>query len=201
MTVPIYVTAAILAVIFAYLSDRAGKRSPFIIGFLCVMIIGFAMYVACSSETPRLPAQTDSFSRCISTDPTKNPRVVYGGVFIIVCAIYPSFPGNIAWLSNNLAGGYKRSAGMAIQIGVGNLGGAMASNFYRQPDSPRYILGHGLELGFVCLGILAAVILNISYAAINKQRQRKLAEGGESGFDSRELSELGDKAYTFRYMH
>ncbi|KAK7698164.1 hypothetical protein SLS64_012839 [Diaporthe eres] len=172
MTVPIYVTAAILAVIFAYLSDRAGKRSPFIIPFLC-----------------------------ISTDPTKHPRVVYGGVFIIVCAIYPSFPGNIAWLSNNLAGGYKRSAGMAIQIGVGNLGGAMASNFYRQPDSPRYILGHGLELGFVCLGILAAVILNVSYAAINKRREKKLAEGGEGGFDSRELSELGDKAYTFRYMH
>lgn len=181
MTVPIYVTAAILAVIFAYLSDRAGKRSPFIIPFLCVMIIGFSM--------------------CISTDPTKHPRVVYGGVFIIVCAIYPSFPGNIAWLSNNLAGGYKRSAGMAIQIGVGNLGGAMASNFYRQPDSPRYILGHGLELGFVCLGILAAVILNVSYAAINKRREKKLAEGGEGGFDRRELSELGDKAYTFRYMH
>lgn len=77
----------------------------------------------------------------------------------------------------------------------------MASNFYRQPDSPRYVLGHGLELGFVVLGILAAVILNVSYAAINKQREKKLAEGGEGGFDSRELSELGDKAYTFRYMH
>lgn len=127
--------------------------------------------------------------------------MVYGGVFIIVCAIYPSFPGNIAWLSNNLAGGYKRSAGMAIQIGVGNLGGAMASNFYRQPDSPRYILGHGLELGFVTLGIIAAVILNVSYAAINKRREKKLAEGGEGGYDSQELSELGDKAYTFRYMH
>lgn len=201
MTVPIYVTAAILAVIFAYLSDRAGKRSPFIIPFLCVMIIGFSMYVTCSFQPPERSPETNSHSRCISTDPTEHPRVVYGGVFIIVCAIYPSFPGNIAWLSNNLAGGYKRSAGMAIQIGVGNLGGAMASNFYRQPDSPRYILGHGLELGFVCLGILAAVILNVSYAAINKQREKKLAEGGEGGFDSRELSEMGDKAYTFRYMH
>lgn len=201
MTVPIYVTAAILAVIFAYLSDRAGKRSPFIIPFLCVMIIGFSMCVTFSFQSPERFTGTDFSSRCISTDPTKHPRVVYGGVFIIVCAIYPSFPGNIAWLSNNLAGGYKRSAGMAIQIGVGNLGGAMASNFYRQPDSPRYILGHGLELGFVCLGILAAVILNVSYAAINKRREKKLAEGGEGGFDRRELSELGDKAYTFRYMH
>lgn len=201
MTVPIYVTAAILAVIFAYLSDRAGKRSPFIIFFLCVMIVGFSMYVTRPFQPPGTLQKLTLSSRCISTDPTKHPRVVYGGVFIIVCAIYPSFPGNIAWLSNNLAGGYKRSAGMAIQIGVGNLGGAMASNFYRQPDSPRYILGHGLELGFVCLGILAAVILNVSYAAINKRREKKLAEGGEGGFDSRELSEMGDKAYTFRYMH
>lgn len=45
MTVPIYVVAAILAVISAYFSDRVGKRSPFIIGFLLMMIIGFSMYV------------------------------------------------------------------------------------------------------------------------------------------------------------
>lgn len=103
MTVPIYVTAAILAVIFAYFSDRLGKRSPFVIFFLGCMIVGFSM--------------------CIATDPSEKPGVVYAGVFIIACAIYPSFPGNVSWLSNNLAGSYKRSAGMAIQIGVGNLGG------------------------------------------------------------------------------
>lgn len=103
LTVPIYVTAAILAVVFAWISDRVGKRSPFIIAFLCVMVVGFAM--------------------CIGTDPKEKPGVVYAGVFLIACAIYPSFPGNISWLSNNLAGSYKRSAGMAIQIGVGNLGG------------------------------------------------------------------------------
>jgi hypothetical protein len=48
---------------------------------------------------------------------------VYAGVFIATCAIYPAFPGVITWLANNLAGSYKRSVGMAIQIGVGNLGG------------------------------------------------------------------------------
>ncbi|KAJ4412117.1 hypothetical protein N0V82_008828 [Gnomoniopsis sp. IMI 355080] len=181
LTVPIYVTAAILAVVFAYLSDRVGKRSPFIIVFLCIMVVGFSM--------------------CIATDPNEKPGVVYAGVFIIACSIYPSFPGNIAWLSNNLAGSYKRSAGMAIQIGVGNLGGAMASNFYREPDSPRYILGHSLELGFVCLGILAAVILNVGYTGINKKREKKSVQGHEDGYGSQELSELGDKAYTFRYMH
>lgn len=43
MTIPIYITAAILAVVFAYMSDRVGKRSPFIIGLMCVMIVGFTM--------------------------------------------------------------------------------------------------------------------------------------------------------------
>jgi len=100
MTVPIYIVAAILAVVFAYLSDRVGKRSPFILTFLFTMLVGFAM--------------------CIGSS---NPKVVYGGVFVAACSIYPAFPGLIAWLSNNLSGSYKRSAGMAIQIGVGNLAG------------------------------------------------------------------------------
>lgn len=77
----------------------------------------------------------------------------------------------------------------------------MASNFYREPDSPRYILGHGLELGFVCMGIVAAIILNVGYATINRKRERKLAQGGEDLLGGQELSELGDKAYTFRYIH
>lgn len=43
MTVPVYVTAAILAVISAWASDRVGKRSPFIIPLLGVVVIGFIM--------------------------------------------------------------------------------------------------------------------------------------------------------------
>ncbi|KAK3680912.1 major facilitator superfamily domain-containing protein [Podospora appendiculata] len=178
MTVPIYITAAILAVIVAHFSDKMGKRSPFIIGFLCMMIVGFAM--------------------CISTS---NPRVVYAGVFVATCAIYPAFPGVISWLCNNLAGSYKRSAGMAIQIGVGNLGGAMASNFYRQKDSPRFILGHALEIAFITAGIIASVILLTGYASINKKRERKMREGGLDNYTQEELSRLGDKALTFRYMY
>ncbi|KAI1469667.1 MFS general substrate transporter [Daldinia caldariorum] len=177
MTVPIYVTAAILSVVFAFLSDRVGKRSPFVISFFLIMIVGFSM--------------------CVSST---NPRVVYGGVFIVACAIYPAFPGVVTWLSNNLAGSYKRSAGMAIQIGIGNLGGAMASNFYRQADSPQYILGHGLELGFIGVGVIAAVILVVAYTAINKKRDRIIRDGGEEQFTAQELSAKGDKAVTFRYM-
>jgi hypothetical protein len=125
---------------------------------------------------------------------------VYAGIYIAACSIYPAFPGLICWLSNNLSGSYKRSAGMAIQIGIGNLAGAMASNFYRSNDSPRYILGHALELGFIGAGIIAILILIFSYGVINKKRDQAIQNGDDANFTPEELSFKGDKAVTFRYM-
>jgi MFS family permease len=100
LTVPIYITAAGLAILVAYTSDKYGKRSPFILVCLCIMAVGFIM--------------------CISSG---KPGVVYAGVFIAACALYPAFPGNITWLSNNLAGSTKRATGQALQICLGNLAG------------------------------------------------------------------------------
>ncbi|TRX97694.1 hypothetical protein FHL15_001449 [Xylaria flabelliformis] len=172
LTVPIYIFAAILAVVVAYFSDRIGKRSPFVVACMLAILIGFIL-----------------------------PGVVYAGVFIATAGIYSSFAGNIAWLSNNLAGGYKRSAGMAIQIGVGNLGGAFASNFYRQKDAPRYVLGHALELAFTSVGLIAASILVLSYIRINKKRAKAIRDGVHNQFTPEELSAKGDRAVTFRYVY
>lgn len=43
LTVPIYITAAVLAVAVAWTSDKVGKRSPFVFGCMVVMAIGFIM--------------------------------------------------------------------------------------------------------------------------------------------------------------
>ncbi|CEJ82055.1 hypothetical protein VHEMI02146 [[Torrubiella] hemipterigena] len=178
LTVPIYVTAAILAVAGAFAADKYRKRAMFLVICLCFMLLGFTM--------------------CISSD---DPKVVYAGVFISVCAIYPAFPCVVTWLSNNLAGSWKRGAGMAIQIGVGNLGGAMASNFYRQADKPRYFLGHGLILGFVVAGLIATVVLVLGYRASNKKRAQQISNGSITSITSRQLALMGDKAPTFQYMY
>lgn len=76
----------------------------------------------------------------------------------------------------------------------------MASNFYRAEDAPRYILGHGLELGFIVVGILAGLVLIFNYRRINRKRERQLAEGVHNGYTPEELTALGDRAITFRYM-
>ncbi|KAF2821798.1 MFS general substrate transporter [Ophiobolus disseminans] len=177
LTVPIYITASVLAVAVAWFSDRVGKRYPFILVCLCIMAVGFIM--------------------CVSS---ATPGVIYAGVFIATCALYPAFPGNITWLSNNLAGSTKRATGQAIQIAVGNLAGAMASNFYRAEDAPRYILGHALELGFIGAGIIALLVLVFNYKRINAKRERQMAEGAHNGYTPEELGALGDRAITYRYF-
>ncbi|KAJ4352809.1 hypothetical protein N0V95_003917 [Ascochyta clinopodiicola] len=177
LTVPIYIAASILAIAVAWCSDRAGKRYPFILVCLCIMAVGFIMCIA-----------------------SKSPGVIYAGVFIVACALYPAFPGNVTWLSNNLAGSTKRATGQAIQIGVGGLAGAMASNFYRAEDAPHYILGHALELGFIGLGIVALLVTVFNYKRINAKRERQLSEGVHNGYTPEELSELGDRSMAFKYF-
>ncbi len=181
LTIPIYCTAAVLAIIVCWSSDKAAKRGasrwPYVFFPMCAILVGFIMALAGSAHGGA-------------------PGVVYAGVFIATCGIYPAFPGNITWISNNLAGSYKRAAGMAFQIGIGNLGGAMASNFYRSVDAPKYLLGHGLEIGFVTLGLCACIALRVNYGRINAKRER----GGEAeGLTDEQLADLGDKSPTFRY--
>ncbi|KAL6251807.1 hypothetical protein RBB50_002017 [Rhinocladiella similis] len=181
LTIPIYITAAILAVVLCWLSDRAVKRGAarwvYVFMPMCVILVGFVMTIA-ASATGGVPG------------------VVYAGIFIAVCGIYPAFPQNVTWIANNLAGSYKRAAGMAMQIGLGNLGGAMASNFYRAKDKPKFLLGHRLELGFVVMGLIAVLVLRITYGRINAKRERS---GETHGLTDAELSDLGDRSPSFRY--
>lgn len=103
LTVPIYVTACAVSVAVSFYSDRHRRRSPFILTGLFVVLVGFIICIAASSREAH--------------------GAVYAGIFIATCAMYPTVAGMITWLSNNLAGSYKRSAGMAIQISLGSLSG------------------------------------------------------------------------------
>lgn len=73
---------------------------------------------------------------------------------------------------------------------------AMASNFYRDKDGPKFILGHALELGFAVAGLISVVILRINYARINKQRDLQ----GTGSYTLEEMSRMGDRSPSFRYV-
>ena len=76
----------------------------------------------------------------------------------------------------------------------------MASNFYRQKDGRRYYLGHGLEIGFIAVGMMAAILLILGYRITNKKRDKRMQDGAETQLSPEELSAQGDRAVTWRYM-
>ncbi|EKM57338.1 uncharacterized protein PHACADRAFT_160834 [Phanerochaete carnosa HHB-10118-sp] len=178
LTVPPYVFATIVLLIFAVWSDRIKMRYPFILAGLFMCLIGFSINL---SHAPI--------------------GVKYFGTFFCVAGSYAAFPGVVAWLGNNLAGQYKRGVGMALHIGIGNFAGAIASNIYREQDAPRYILGHALELMFVGIGFVSLPIVVFLYKRINAQRDRLQKEMEEKGIKltPEELREMGDRAPDFRY--
>lgn len=179
MSVPIYIVAAIFSIIQAFISTKVGVRSPFLLLNYTCMAIGYII--------------------CITGNPVKRPGVIYAGCYIMALGIYPAFPMVVIWASNNLSGSYKRAVGMAFQIGVGNFSGAFASNFYRTQDAPKYILGHGLELGFIGLGFVGLGTLFIGYNMSNRLKKKRLNEGYYNSYTDEELMKLGDKNPYFTY--
>jgi hypothetical protein len=109
-------------------------------------------------------------------------------------------PSNISLIANNLSPSSKRAAGIGIHFALGNLAGAMASNFYRAKDSPRYILGHALEIGFVTMGMVATALFALIGWRINKKRESLCEHGEHLQYSEEQLAEQGDQALTYRYM-
>jgi hypothetical protein len=109
---------------------------------------------------------------------------------------------------------------MALHIGIGNFSGAMACNFYRSMDAPRFILGRklpsicchvvslnafldGIELMFVGIGLICVPIAVLSYIRVNAKREAIMNAQRENGevnkLTPREIRMLGDKSPDFRY--
>lgn len=178
MLAPPFICGAIFCVSMAYLSDRVGYRSPFMIFSLLCIVVGFLV--------------------CLVYSPVTQPNSIYGAMFVLAIGA-AGFPMTTIWLANNLGGSYKRAIGMAVQIGLGNFSGAFASNFYRDQDAPHFTLGHALELGFGAMGIVASLIALTGYLLSNRRKRKDLVSGKYDGMTSEELVQMGDKSPYFVY--
>ncbi|KAL5514526.1 hypothetical protein ACEPAG_1842 [Sanghuangporus baumii] len=154
LTVPPYVFATITLFLLGHYSDKTKLRSPFILLGLTMCLIGFTINITHASSA-----------------------VKYFGTFFCVASSYAAFPGVVTWVEQNVAGQYRRGVGMAIQIRIGNFGGAIATNIYRTQDAPRYVIGHGVELLFVDTKRI----------------------GGTTKFTVEGLHERGDRGPDFKY--
>ncbi|KAJ4372959.1 hypothetical protein N0V83_003250 [Neocucurbitaria cava] len=183
LTIPVYVFAAIVTVIFAWASDLTRRRSPYIIGGYSIAVVGFIAQLAIPH--PRYPGLT------------------YGFLFPVAAGLYCPFTCLVSWIANSLAPSSKRAVGMALLISVGNMGGIMGSNIYLSREAPKYTTGFSASLAMCMLAIIMTLVLRWAYAKENRKRDQLVAEHGEAAIKARyseeELLMLGDKSPFFRY--
>ncbi|CAE6423289.1 unnamed protein product [Rhizoctonia solani] len=177
MSTPPYCLAMFVAFAAATLSDKVGRRAPFVMGLQLVSITGYAMIRA-----------------------TSNPQVAYAGIFLTCSGVYSTVPCLISWVSNNVGGDTKRAVVLAMIIGIGNLGGICSSFVYRAKDAPRYKLGHNVILGSLAMAFCAAGFTVWNLSRLNKLKEKQCQEEGITDARKSEFRDMGDASPLFRYV-
>lgn len=137
---PPYAFAFITTLTTAVVSERVGRRAPFIMGSSLFAIIGYAILLS-------------------NKDPVGRPGVSYAGTFFAAGGIFPAVALVLSWPAINISGQTKRAVGNAMQISIGNLGAVLGTQLYRANDGPRYIVGHSFALAYLFGNIVVAGLL------------------------------------------
>lgn len=179
MSIPIYIVATVIALGTAFVSDKLRHRFAFTLAGCAIATIGYAILI-CQKSVP--------------------VGARYFALYAITGGGYMTQPILMGWLSNNMAGHYKQSIAAAMQIGLGNCGGLVASNIFFDSEAPDYPTGFGVSLGMVWVcGLSCIVFLAWLY------RENRLRERGKRNdryeLPREELENLGDGHPSFRFTY
>jgi hypothetical protein len=179
MSIPIYICATVCALTAAFTTDHLKHRFGFTIAGCCVATIGYTLLL-CQKQIP--------------------VGARYLALYFITCGGYITQPITIVWLNNNVGGHYKRAVASALQIGLGNSGGLIASNIYFQAEAPLYRTGFGVSLGLIWLCALSCCALFAGLWYENKKRRDGVRDARYE-LPQEELENLGDDHPSFRYTY
>jgi hypothetical protein len=99
-----------------------------------------------------------------------------------------------------MGGHLKRGVSSAMQIGLGNCGGIIASNIYLPKQKPRYPVGFGVGLGLVWLSGFSAIAFLVLLWMENKKRDEGKRDYRLNS-SVEELENLGDDHPSFRFTY
>ncbi|TFK73730.1 MFS general substrate transporter [Pluteus cervinus] len=179
MTIPPYALGCLVTILVGIASDRVKVRGPFVMICSLLGIIGYVMLYA--------------------TSPKHHPGVGYAGTMLAAMGVFPTVPIMLAWGSGNAGNSLKKGVTIGLLSGVGNLGGIISSFIYRTQDSPRFHLGHGIVLGFLCMAFIASGAAIFIYDKLNKAREERCVREGITTDRKAEFTSLGVDSPLFRY--
>lgn len=149
MTIPVFVVGGTLSIVIAMLSDFTKNRFWFIIA----MYLGTLLSLVIMYQGGRVAI-----------------GVRYMAVFFLGTCSPTGTSLAVGWINNNMGGHYKRSIGVAIQVGFANLGGIIASNIFLRREAPYFKTAFSVLIGIVCMGIVVAVVFVLLLMRENRKR-------------------------------
>ncbi|BGP01810.1 Major facilitator superfamily domain-containing protein [Rhodotorula toruloides] len=151
LSAPPYAAAAIYTAVVAHYSDKTRRRAPFIAGSAILCSVGLLILAY-----------------------AKPLGVRYFGAFFTIMGCQSNVPGVLAYGSTNVLSHSKKAVNSAIIVGLGGVGGIMASTIFRQADYPKYIPGLWGTIG--CQWATCIILVGLSFYF---KRQNAKADRGE----------------------
>jgi hypothetical protein len=97
----------------------------------------------------------------------------------------------------------KRSVGIAMQVGFGNLGGVLSGFTYTGKDAPQYRHGHTIVIGLLAMSTVLCFFMRWWCGVENERREAEDQRTGKMLGWSKEQKvaerEKGDSAGFYRY--
>lgn len=118
-SVPVYVSASVVAIAIGLLSDKTRQRGIWLAAFTFLGIAGFSI----------LRWSTDA-------------NIRYMGVYFCAVGAFPGGPGFLSWGINNAAGPPVRAVSSGYIVSLGTIGGVVATWTYLVRDAPAYHIGY-----------------------------------------------------------
>ncbi|KAH9968843.1 major facilitator superfamily domain-containing protein [Russula dissimulans] len=95
LSVPVYACACVATCTVGFFGDRFGHRGYINLGFYGTAFVAYMILLV-----------------------SRSAALSYFAIYLAASSVYSAVPNNIAWISSNLEGSYKRGAAMAMAISV-----------------------------------------------------------------------------------
>ena len=176
--IPIFADSAVAAGLTAYFSDRLRHRYGFAMAGYLVSIVGWIVLLC--QDYPALTV-----------------GIKYMALYFVSTGSYMTLPLLWTLLVNNTSGRFKTAFATGAQIGLGNLGGVVASLVFESKEAPLYETGYR-----VCFRmIIGVVVLLIGFVwGLRSENGRRERGERDSQLKMVDAGNLGDAHPGFRYM-
>jgi MFS family permease len=198
LSIPVYISCCVSAIITAILSDRFKHRYVFVLIGQAIALAGLVLLILPSKPTSTAQNRPE-------TGVTVSASAKYAALFLTSLGNFASFPLTLVWLTNNFSGHYKRGIGIAALASLGACAGVLASNIFINKDAPAFRKGFATLLGCVGMVVIASSVYFAGLWWENRRRKklRRLIEatmvGGVQNWTEERNKGDGDVRFRFVY--